>query len=563
MFRLLPKRCRKEILEGLLGADLIGFHTHDYVQYFLRCVTYILGLEHNMRNIFTGERIVKVDAFPMGIDFMKFYNAVNSPEVQEEKQRLKKTLSEVKVVVSVDRLDYTKGILNRLKGFELFLQQNAHWHGKVVMILISVPSRIGIEHYQEMKRQIDEYVGKINGRFGKIDWTPIIYQFRFLPFHPLVALYSISDVALITPLRDGMNLVAKEFLATKTDQTGVLILSETAGAAKELGEAIIANPNSIEDIADSLKRALEMPKEEQIKHNRIMQERLKTYDVIRWAEDFIQEMLLVKEEQKRFVAKILDNTTLEKLIKDFNKNKTSQNLIFLDYDGTLVPFRKNYEEAKPDEELLNIIYQLSKRSEVVLISGRDRNTLNNWFDNANIGLVAEHGVWIKEKGKDKDKDKDKGWRLIKPLVADWKTRLLPILKIYVDRLPGSFIEEKEFSLVWHYRKADPYLASIRSKELVDELVHFTSNVDLQVLQGSKVVEIRNSGVNKGTAAMHFLSKGDFNFILAIGDDWTDEDLFRILPQSSYSIRVGFAPSYAKYNLQNHLEVRALLKELLK
>lgn len=553
IFRLLPRRWAQEILNGLLGADLIGFHTHDYTQDFLRSVLRILGYEHNMGQILLDDRLVKVETIPMGIDFQKFCNAASSPQAEKEKEELRKMLGDFQVILSLDRLDYTKGIINRLEGFELFLKMNPQWHKKVVLLLVVVPSRVGVEKYQEMKNRIDELVGRINGEFGGIGWTPIVYQYRSLPFRTLVALYSLSRVALITPLRDGMNLVAKEYIATRTDKTGVLILSEMAGAAKELGEAIIINPNHKEEIAEAIKEALEMPKEEQIRRNQIMQRRLEIYDVIRWANDFIQELIFLKDEQNKFSAKLLTSQMKELLTKDFEKAK--QRLIFLDYDGTLVPFASTPQMAKPDEEVLTILKRLCDdyKNEVVLASGRERHNLQEWFGGLNLGLVAEHGIWIKEKNK--------GWNLIKPLTDAWKPQILPILKRYVDRLPGSFIEEKEFSLVWHYRRADPELSAIRAKELMDDLVNFTANIDVQVFQGSKVVEVRPSGVNKGTAGIYWISKNKFDFILAIGDDWTDEDLFKVLPETTYSIKVGMSSSYARFNLRNFLEVRKLIEEI--
>jgi len=553
IFRLLPGKWRREILDGILGADLIGFHTHDYSQYFLRCVLRILGHEHSMGKIILEDRIVKVDALPMGIDFRRFHNSVDSPDVQNEKDELKKTLADFKVIFSIDRLDYTKGIINRLLGYEIFLEKNPQWRRKVILVLIVVPSRTGVEDYQKMKKQIDELVGKINGRFGGIDWTPILYRYRFLPFNSLIAQYSVSDVALITPLRDGMNLVAKEYVATRTDETGVLILSEMAGASKELGEAIIINPNYKVEIADALKEALDMPLEEQMKRNRVMQERLKRYDVVGWADDFMSGLLAIREEQKCFNAKLLDPASREKLVEDFYRS--DRRIIFLDYDGTLIPFADHPEKAKPGEDVLKLINRLSEdeKTEVVLISGRDRNTLESWFGMLNIAIVAEHGVWIREKKED--------WKLTRPLTTGWKSQLLPIISLYTDRLPGSFIEEKEFSIVWHYRKSDPELASIRAKELIDDLVHFTANIDVLVLQGSKVVEVKNAGVNKGSATMHLIQKGCFDFILAIGDDWTDEDLFKALPETAYSIKVGLHPSHARFNLHHYTDVIQLLTQL--
>ncbi|MCL5075129.1 MAG: bifunctional alpha,alpha-trehalose-phosphate synthase (UDP-forming)/trehalose-phosphatase [Chloroflexi bacterium] len=555
VFRLLPAQWRREILEGLLGADLIGFHTHDYTQYFLKCVLRILGYEHDMGRIMTGDHMVKVDTFPMGIGFQRFHNAVNSPEIQREIGKLKKTLADFRVILSVDRLDYTKGISNRLQGYEVFLEKNPQWHKRVILVLVVVPSRIGVEHYQQMKRQIDELVGKINGRFGSVHWTPILYQYKFLPFQPLVALYSISDIALITPLRDGMNLVAKEYVAARTDKTGVLILSEMAGASKELGEAIIINPNNTEEIANALKEALEMPEEEQVKRNQAMRARLERYDVVRWADDFIQALLSIKEMQKRLDARLLGSKARGQLIKDFNGAR--RRLIFLDYDGTLVPLVDTPQKAKPTEELLQIIKRLSEdhQTEIVLISGRAKDTLEIWFGMLNVGLVAEHGAWLKEKNGD--------WRMLKPLANDWRSHLLPLLETYVDRLPGSFIEEKEFAIAWHYRKADPELGPIRANELMDDLVSFTANIDVQVLQGNKVVEIRNAGVNKGAAGLCWISKDKFDFIMATGDDWTDEELFRILPEAAYSIRVGMTQSHARFNLHNHAEVLNLIMEIIK
>ncbi len=554
IFRMLPKKWQKDLLEGILGADLVGFHTHEYTQYFLRCVLRIMGYENNMGKIITQNKIVKADTFPMGIDFQKFHDHTNSAQVQKEEEKFDRTLANYRIILSIDRLDYTKGIINRLLSYEIFLERYKQWHKKLILLLIVVPSRIGVENYQQNKKEIDELVGRINGRFGSIDWTPISYQYKFLPFSSLVALYKRSDIALITPLRDGMNLISKEYIAARTDKTGVLILSEMAGASKELGEAIIINPNNTEEITEALKEALEMPKEEQIRRNHTMQERLKCYDVVRWAHDFIDDLLSVCEEQKRFDARLLNRKVKEEMKVDFKKAR--RRLILLDYDGTLVPFASSPQMAVPNQDTLNILMSFLKdmRNEIVLLSGRDKDTLERWFGLPNINIVAEHGILIKEKNCD--------WSVVKKLNDQWKTRILPVLKLYVDRVPGSFIEEKDFSIAWHYRKSDPEQSSQQAKELMDTLVNLTANIDVQVMQGNKVVEIRNSGFNKGTAGMHWISKNEYDFILAIGDDFTDEDLFKILPDTAYSIRVGITQSYARFNLHNYVEVIELLREMV-
>ncbi len=551
LFRLLPRKWQIDILEGMLGSDLIGFHTHEYVQHFLRSIICVLGYDNEMGKIYS-DRVIKADVFSMGIDFNKFNRSIDNMNVRKNFGKIKTTLKNFKIILSIDRLDYTKGIINRLQGYELFLEKNPQWHNKVVLVLVLVPSRVGVEHYQTMKRQIDEYIGKINGKFGTIKWTPINYQFTSLPFEILASYYAISNVALITPLRDGMNLIAKEYIATRSDEKGVLILSEMAGASKELGEAIIINPNSLEEIAYALKQSLEMPEEEQIRRNKIMQDRLRRYDIIKWGNDFISELLSMKEEQKGLEMRLLKKSNERIMMRDYiNANKR---LIFLDYDGTLVPFADRPENATPGDEILEILRKFSNddKNYVIITSGRDRKTLQEWFGNFNVGFVAEHGVYIKEK--------DGEWKLIRKLDTKWKPKILSILQDYVDRVPYSFIEEKDFSVVWHYRKSDPELASQKAKEIRDEIINLMANLDIQVLQGNKVIEFRNGGVNKGSAAMQF-TNGYYDFVLAIGDDWTDEDLFKILPKDAYTIKVGVFQYYARFNLHNHFEVVKLLKKL--
>jgi len=551
VFRLLP--WRNEILHGLLGADLIGFHSYDYARHFLSCIHRLLGYEHMLGQINVEDRIVRVDAFPMGIDFDKFAGAVKKPEIQKEAKRIKKKIGDRKMILSVDRLDYTKGIPQRLECFDLFLERNSEYREKVTLILVAVPSRTGVEHYQILKRQIEELVGKVNGRHGTIGWVPVWYLYRPLPFNKLVALYSAADVALVTPMRDGMNLISKEYIATKVDGRGVLILSERAGAASELGEAIIVNPDNREETVRAIKEALTMPEEEQIERNRTMQERLKRYNVTRWAQEFIDRLEHTKELQRALQVHRITPQVRKRIIGDYSK--ATRRLLLLDYDGTLVPFAGKPSRAQPDPELRKLLGGLTsdRRNEVVIISGRDRKTLDNWFGPFDVNLVGEHGVWIKERGED--------WRLIEPLKNDWKEEIRPILELFTDRTPGSFIEEKEYSLVWHYRRANPELAVIRSRELKETLLDLTQNRDIGVLEGNKVIEVKKVGISKGKAALNWLEKENWDFILAIGDDWTDEDVFEVLPEKAYSVKVGFGFSRAAYRIESPEKVRELLGQL--
>ncbi|OHB68647.1 MAG: trehalose-phosphatase, partial [Planctomycetes bacterium RBG_13_62_9] len=320
-----------------------------------------------------------------------------------------------------------------------------------------------------------------------------------------------------------------------------------------LAEAVIVNPNHAEEIAAGLKTALEMPEHEQIRRNEIMQERLQRYDVVRWADDFLSQLPAIKAEQEHLQAQWLGPAARKKLLHEYQQ--ATRRTIFLDYDGTLVPFADVPENARPGRPLLTILRDLCRSgSDIVLISGRDKDTMQNWFADLGMTLVAEHGAWIKPR--------DGKWQLIRPLDSGWKQAILPILQTYTDRLPGAFIEQKQCSVVWHYRRADPELASTRVRELVDDLVNYTANMDVQVLQGNKVVEVRSGGINKGAAAKMFLPKDAVGtFVLAVGDDWTDEDLFRALPGTACTIKVGNRHSCAKFNLRSHIEVLELLNEI--
>ena len=553
MFRLLP--WRNQIMEGLLGADLVGFHNYDYTGHFLDSVHRLLGYEVAMGQITMADRVVRADAFPMGINYQQFSGAVQDSKTHAERKRFRKKLGDCQVILSVDRLDYTKGIPQRLEAFSAFLDRNPKFLRKVVLVLLVVPSRTRLGHYMQLKKEVDGLVGEINGKHGTIGWMPIWYLYRSLRFHSLVALYSLADVSLVTPLRDGMNLVAKEYTATKMDGKGVLVLSETAGAAQELGEAIIVNTNNQEDIIQALIKALEMPEQEQIERNRTMQKRLRRYDVVHWADEFVDKLLHTKQLQQLMTVKILTFEMQRKLINRFQESNKA--LLLFDYDGTLVPFSPKPAEAMPGAGLLRLLEEFTRnfRNEVVIISGRDKDTLEKWFGSFNVGLVAEHGAWIKEKGG--------GWETIENLTSEWKKEVHPILESWVDRTPGSFIEEKEFSLVWHYRKANPKLGELRASELINNLSNITANLNLQVLEGSKVVEVKNSDINKGRAALRWISKEEWDFILAVGDDWTDEDTFKVIPPTAWSIKVGFGASAARFSLSSPSQTTSLLRKMIR
>ena len=553
VFRLLPEAWRKDILEGILGADLVSFHTYAYTQYFLQCVQRLLGFENNFGAVTLQGRLVKAETHPMGIDFARFDAAADDPAVRAEALALTRTLAGVRVILSVDRLDYTKGIVDRLRGYERLLEDAPSVRGAVVLVMVIVPSRIGVEHYAEMKKQIEEIVGRVNGKYGTVGWTPVIYQYRSLPFAPLAALYTVSDVALVTPLRDGMNLVAKEYVASRREGNGVLIISEMAGAAKELGEALVVNPYASGDIARALREALEMPVAEQQRRNRILRNRIRRYDVARWANEFLDQLLDQKGEQEKFEAMVLPARARGDILGRWAQ--AARRLLLLDYDGTLAPIVQTPAGARPGARLLSLLRRLAgdPATTVVVLSGRDRTTLDEWLGALPLDLAAEHGAWIREAQAE--------WRPLRELRSGWKPRIIPILERYMDRLPGAFIEEKEYSVAWHFRGAHPEQAEALAGDMVAHLTSITANIDVQVLRGKKVIEVRSAGVDKGVAALHWLSQGRYDFILASGDDTTDEDLFSALPESAFSIRVGLVSSRARFNLADTSDVLLLLEDI--
>ena len=558
IFRTLP--WRREVLRGLLGSDLIGFHTYDYERHFLSSVRRLLGLEVSFNEIHLEERIVKVDSFPMGIDYKKFHQAaldhskLKAGEESDLKRRLnthKASTPNAKFFLSIDRLDYTKGIAKRINAFEYFLQKYPEYKEKVRLIILAVPSRSKVPQYQKLKKEIDELVGRINGELSTVSWTPIWYFYRSLPFDNLIDLYTSCDIAWLTPIRDGMNLVAKEYIATRTDQSGVLILSEMAGSANEMNEALLINPNNFEQIADALHQAINMPKEEQVSRNVPMQKRLERYNVEKWANDFMDSLKLQKKQDFSFVARRLSIDQTNTLMKDYRK--AGNRILFLDYDGTLAGFKNDPQKASPDSELLDLLDELHKqtRTDIFLISGRDKDTFTRWFEGKQYSMIVEHGVWIAEKGEP--------FQLLENVKNDWMAKIRPVLESFVDRTPGSFIEDKNYSLAWHYRSTDPDFGQKRASELNTVLTSLIANDDLSVLNGNKVVEIKSSNVNKGRAALRMISRKTYDFIFAIGDDWTDEFMFQDLPKEAITVKVGRMKTQARYYVDGIGNVRELLK----
>ena len=384
-----------------------------------------------------------------------------------------------------------------------------------------------------------------------MDWTPVCYFYHGFAFEELAAMYCVADVALVTPLRDGMNLVAKEYIATKTDNPGVLILSEMAGAAVELSEALQINPNDIGQIERSLVEALTMPVGEQRRRIRDMQRTICTQTVDKWAADFLEELDATRRKNERLRRKRISVGTTAAVRAAYGRAK--RRLLLFDYDGTLAALRPRPEDAAPTPELLDLLRRLSgdPANRVVINSGRDHETLERWFGSMPLSLAAEHGGFYKEAGV---------WH--KNLrSAEWDGELLTLLQRFVAKTPRARLETKQTALAWHYRQSDAWLGSLRAQQLVNHLAPLCSRLRLQIMQGDKVVEIKSPDCTKGSEVERLLASERYDFILALGDDTTDDDMFRALPPEAVTVKVGNVSECAAHNLAAQAEVLPFLREV--
>lgn len=552
LFRMLP--WRNDVLDGLLASDLVGFHTFDYVRHFLASVMRLRGRDNSFGRIDVDGREVRAEAFPMGIDVRRFEEAAASQEVRDAAQDVRAEFVGDKLILSIDRLDYTKGILERIRAYDEFLTKHPEWKGRATLALVAVPSRTDVARYQWLERDLDELVGHVNGRHGSIEWTPVRYMVRPLEFTELVAYYRVADVMLATPLRDGMNLIAKEYVAVKGDTGhGVLVLSEFAGVARELGEALIINPFDTTGFVEALGLALEMPLEQQRERLDAMLERLRCYTAADWAKDYLGSLKEAAEVRRSLQS--VRMTANEAAEMEERGRSAAHRLFLLDYDGTLVPLVRRYEAAGPDQAVLDLLRDVASDpdTDLVIISGRTRRDLVRWLGDLPVTLAAEHGAFIRRPGED--------WACNGDCDDKWKNAIRPIIELYVGRTPGARLEEKETCLVWHYRETDPELGVIRTRELRHVLEPLVANEGLALVEGNRVLEARITGVDKGKLTTTLIESNHYDFVFAAGDDRTDEDMFAALPQDAWSFCVHKHESRARYSVNSVNELRGLLARL--
>ena len=553
IFRLLPERRR--LLEGLMGSDIIGFHTYDYARHFMSSAHRLLGVEPHEAQIGYQDRTVQIGAYPIGIDYKKYVRAVNSAATAKIERSIKRRYMKQRIILSIDRLDYSKGIPQRLEAYRLLLEEHPDYRGKVVLQMVAVPSRTGVEAYQQLRDQIERTVARINGVYGTADWAPISYQFQNRPFDEIVANYAAADIMLVTPVRDGMNLVAKEYVASKQNHRGVLVLSELAGAADELTDALTVNPNSARSIATALDEALRMLPSDQAHRMKSMQERIKKYDVQTWAKAFIDDMKLAQSGGNQAQDIMMTREQLLDIVQQFRQAK--KRMIVLDYDGTLKPFQPTPSAIAGVPSLrirllLGALLQ-QKSTKVAIVSGRPRRVMTWWFKALGIDLAAEHGARLRIDGK---------WEARPNHIKKFKPVIRKILETYTNRTPGSRIEEKEFSMVWHFRNVVPEVAYNRSMKLRHDLVKAIDGDVLSVHVGHKVVEVKQRDVHKGMAVERLVETFQPDFVLCAGDDFTDEDMFRALNSHAVTIKVGGGKTDARYRVTDIEHLISLLNELV-
>ncbi len=557
VFRILPER--EELLLGMLGADSLAFQTHGHLHNFRRSLLQVLGLESEMDRVEFDGRTVHLAALPIGIQSDDWETMLRTDsKVAKRRADLNARHHGRKLIISVDRLDYTKGIPERLRTFRRLLKTSPSWRGKVTLVQIAVPSRERVPAYAELRSDVSELVGEVNGDFGTPEWQPVVYLRRSINKQELAALYSAADVAWVGPLRDGMNLVAKEYVACQHEGNGVLVLSEFAGAAQELGEALRINPYDEVGTAETIVRALEMDVETRTERMAALHQRVHDNDAVRWAERFIDGLRRATEPSHLTMRKERPAPDAKDVREAFDA--ATRRLLLLDYDGTLTDIKPRPQDAAPTPPLLRLLRQLADLPDTTtaIVSGRSRADIERWFgDIAGLGLAVEHGALVREPGATE-------WEMMRGgMNLSWQDRLRPLLDQFTASAPGSIVEDKDYALAWHYRLVDAEFGTWLASELVTTLENQLAGTELAVIHGNKVVEIRYAWANKGEAAAHFAAGfRRQSFVLALGDDRTDEDLFRRLPRSAWTIRVGTGSTAARFRLPGPLEVRRLLRGLV-
>ncbi|KAG8638823.1 hypothetical protein MANES_14G067800v8 [Manihot esculenta] len=602
IYRNLP--VRDEILKALLNADLIGFHTFDYARHFLSCCSRMLGLDYESKRGHIGleyfGRTVYIKILPVGVHMGRLESALNHPSSSIKVKEIKKQFEGKRIIVGADDMDIFKGISLKLLAMEHLLQQNPELRGKVVMVQIVNPARSSGKDVQEAKKETYSITKRINRIFGFPGYEPVVLIDRHVPFYEKTAYYALAECCIVNAVRDGMNLIPYKYIVCrqgtpKMDEalginhqlphSSTIVVSEFIGCSPSLSGAIRVNPWDVEAVADALNLALTMPDlEKQLRHEKHYRY-ISSHDVAYWARSFMQDLERACKDhysKRCWGIGFGLNFRILSLSPSFRKlsnehivsayKKTYRRVIFLDYDGTVVP--QTSIVKTPSSEVISVLNNLCSdpKNTVFIVSGRGKDPLSDWFAQCeNLGIAAEHGYLMRW-------NKTSSWET-SSLVADfdWKRIAVPVIKLYTEATDGSYIETKESALVWHHQYADPDFGSCQAKELLDHLENVLANEPVVVKRGQHIVEVKPQGVTKGLVAERVLSAMINNgkspdFVMCIGDDRSDEDMFESISRTASSLSfcsapeifactVGQKPSKARYYLDDTVDVLALLQGL--
>jgi|LNFM01.1.fsa_nt_gb trehalose 6-phosphate synthase/phosphatase len=559
VYRILP--ARTELLRGLLGADYIGFHTGDYTRHFRSSCLRVLGLESGFDFVSYEGRRVGLGVHPIGADVQRLRNALRSPTCVTRLAELRTHWRGRRVLLGVERLDYSKAIPLKLAAYEEFLRRDPQRAVDNVLVQVVVPSRLDTDEYRDLKNEIELMVGRINGSYGVPGSTPIEYLHRGFDIDELAALYRVADVGVVIPARDGMNLVAHEYVLCQSEALddnsppGTLVLSEFAGASHSLSHVLLANPWDTTGVADTLEAALAMDVGERRERMARMRERVVDRDCQRWADRFLAAAADVAARSRLHVGTVRIGAEQWRELAT-SARAARRRVLLLDYDGTLRELTQRPRDARPTPELRDLLRQLAAipDTEVHVISGRDRDTLGAWLGELPLSLCAEHGLAWRGPG-------DARWTARDDLDMRWLPRAEEILRAVELEVDDSELELKPRGLAWHYRRVDPDYGEWRARELLLHLAEQLASEPVEVLSGRKVVELRPAGVSKGNY-VRTLDLDDA-FVLAIGDDRTDFDTYAALGERAVTVHVGETGERNRFWVDSPREVRDLLRELLR
>ncbi|KAH1054995.1 hypothetical protein J1N35_033060 [Gossypium stocksii] len=600
IYRTLP--VREEILKALLNSDLIGFHTFDYARHFLSCCSRMLGLEYQSKRGYIGleyyGRTIGIKIMPVGVHMEQIESALRVADKESTIHEFKQKFDGKTVLLGVDDMDVFKGVNLKLLAMEQMLKQHPKWQGRAVLVQITNPARGRGKDLEDTQAEIQASCKRINEMFGKPGYEPIVFINRPISLTERVAYYTIAECVVVTAVRDGMNLTPYEYIACRqgvfesvpsSESNGpkksMLVVSEFIGCSPSLSGAIRVNPWNFEATAEAMNEAISMADaEKQLRHEKHYRY-VSSHDVAFWSRSFFQDMERTCKDHFRrrcwgiglsfgFRVVALD-PNFRKLSIDHIESvyvRSKNRAILLDYDGTVMP--QTSHNKTPNAEVISIVNRLlgDTKNTVFVVSGRGKESLDKWFSPCKkLGIAAEHGYFMRWSSDDK-------WEVCGPNSEfGWKQIAEPVMRLYTEATDGSSIETKESALVWHHRDADPSLGSSQAKEMLDHLESVLANEPVTVKSGQFIIDVKPQGVSKGVVAEKVFttmakSGKQADFVLCIGDDRSDEEMFEIISSaissgilssntSVFACTVGQKPSKAKYYLDDPAEVINMLEAL--